>query len=107
MEYLIRILIFAVIIGKFVIQGNISAAEVAVLLILVSANIFKHKFKVTWIGLIIEGALAAFGCIYSKNFSLIYALIAYDTGSKDMQLLVIPATALGMYFSSLNNVLEA
>lgn len=106
MEYLIRVLIFTVIIGKFVLKGNISAVEVAVLLIIASLNIFKHKFKVTWIGLIIEGALAAFGCSYSTNFSLIYALIAYDAGSKNMQLLAIPAAVFGMYFSSLNNVME-
>lgn len=106
MEYLIRILIFTVIIGKFVIQRDISALEVAILLVIASANIFKHKFKVTWIGLIIEGLLIAFGCIYSKNFALIYALIAFDAGSKNMQLLAIPATVLGAYFSTSNNVME-
>lgn len=107
MEYLFRILIFMIIIAKFVSQGNISAAEVAVLLVLASANIFKHKFKVTWVGLIIEGAIAAFGCSYSKNFSLVYALIAYDAGSKNMFLLAIPAAVIGMYTSGLNHVMEA
>ncbi|MFL0245964.1 sensor histidine kinase [Candidatus Clostridium stratigraminis] len=106
MGYLIRMLIFMVIIGKYVIQGNISTVEVAVLLIIASLNIFKHKSKVTWIGLIIEGLLAVFGCSYSNNFSLIYAIIAYDAGSKNMKPLVIPAAVLGMYFSGLNNVME-
>ncbi|MDT8715933.1 sensor histidine kinase [Clostridium sp. 19966] len=107
MEYLIRILIFMIIIGEFVIQGNVLTVEVGVFLIIVSANIFKHKFKVTEIGLIIEGALAAFGCRYSSNFSLIYALIAYDAGRENMKLLAIPAAALGMYFSGSRNTLEA
>lgn len=106
MEYLIRILIFMIIIGKFVIQGNIISVEVAVLLILACANIFKHKFKVSWIGLIIEGAIVAFGCSYSKNFSLIYVLIVYDASSKNMQLLAIPAAVCGMYFSGSSNVTE-
>ena len=106
MEYLIRILIFVTIIGKFVIQGNISAGEVAILLILASLNIFKHKFKVTWIGLIIEGIVVAFGCSYNNNFSLIFALIAYDSGSKNMKALVVPVTGLGIYFSSSNSVME-
>jgi signal transduction histidine kinase len=107
MEYLFRVLIFIVIIGKFIIQGNISAAQVAVLLVVASLNIFKHKFKVTWIGLLLEGLLTAFGCSLSKNFSLVYTLIAYDAGSSDMQLLAIPAAILMMYFSSLNNVMES
>lgn len=107
MEYLFRILIFTTIIGKYIIQDSISTVEVAVLLIIASVNIFKHKFKVTWIGLIIEGALAAFGCSYSMNFFLLYALIAYDAGSKNMKSLAIPAALLGMYFSGLNNAMEA
>lgn len=106
MEHLIRILIFMIIIGKFVIQGNILPIEVAVLLIIVSVNIFKHKFRVTVIGLIIEGALVAFGCIYNRNFSLSYALIAYDAGSKNIKLLAIPAAALGMYFSGSGSIME-
>ena len=106
MEYLIRIIIFAAIIGKYGVQGNISTVEVAVLLIIASANIFKHKFKFTWLGLIIEGTLAAFGCSYSRNFALIYVLIAYDAGSKNMKPLAIPAALLGMYFSGLDNVME-
>lgn len=107
MEHLFRILIFIAIIGKFIIQGNISATEVAVLLIIASLNIFKHKYKVTWALLISEVLLTTFGCSLSKNFSLIFALTAYDAGSSNMQLFAVPAAILGIYFSGLNNVMES
>ncbi|GLC31653.1 sensor histidine kinase [Clostridium omnivorum] len=106
MEYLFRTLIFLVIIGKYVLLRSISSVEVALLLVIATANIFKHKYKVTWIGLIVEMALAAFGCSYSSYFSLIYVLIAYDAGSKNMKPLVVPSAILGMYFSAANNILE-
>lgn len=107
MEYLFRILIFTAIIGKFIIQGNITALEVTFLLVLATANIFKHKYKVTWIGLICEAALTTFGCSLSKNFSLVFVLTAYDAGSSSMQLLAVPAAVLGVYFSGLNNMMES
>ena len=107
MEYLFRILVFIAIIGKFIIKGNISPLEVAVLLVLASLNIFKNKYKITWIVLISEVLLAAFGCSLSKNFYLVYALTAYDAGSSNMQLFAVPAAILGIYFSGLNNVMES
>jgi signal transduction histidine kinase len=106
MEYFFRTLIFLVIIGKYVIQTSITPLEVAVLLLIATANIFKYKYKVTWIGLIIEGAFAAFGCSYSSYFYLIFVLIAYDAGSKNMKPLIVPTAVLGMYFSAANNFLE-
>lgn len=106
MEYLIRILFFTIVIGKFIIQGNTSATEVSLLLILASVNIFKHKYKVTWYVLIIEIVFISVGCKYSNNFSLLYALIAYDAGNKDMKPFALASAALAICFSGLNNNLE-
>lgn len=106
MDYLIRTLFFGVVIGKFIIQGSASAFEVAILLLLIAANIFKHKFMVNWFVLIIEAALISIGCTYNDNFSLLYALIAYDAGSKNMKVLTLPAAVLGIYHSGSYNVME-
>lgn len=106
MEYLVRVLFFTAVIGKFIIQGRAGAAEVSLLLLVAAVNIFKHKFKVTWLVLIIEAVFITVGCTYSSNFFLLYALIAYDAGSKDMKHLALPAAALAVYFSGLNYSME-
>lgn len=106
MEYLIRILFLTAVLGKLIIQGNTSAIEVTVLLLLAAVNIFKHKFRVTWIVLIVETAIITVGCIYNINFSVLYALIAYDARSKDMKLLALPAVVLAIYFSGINSSME-
>ena len=56
--------------------------------------------------LILEAAFITLGCKYSSNFSLLYALIAYDSGSKNMTPLVLPTAVLAAYFSGLYNSLE-
>ncbi|MBZ9685524.1 sensor histidine kinase [Clostridium estertheticum] len=106
MEYLIRILFFIVVIGKFIVQGNTSATEVSLLLLLAAVNIFKQKNRVTWHVLIIEATFITVGCNYSHNFSLLYALIAYDAGNKDMKPFTLVAATLAICFSGLNNIME-
>lgn len=106
MEYLIRVLFFTAVIGKFIIQGRAGAVEVSLLLLAAAVNIFKHKFKVNWSVLIIEAVIITIGCTYSSNFLLLYALIAYDAGSKDMEPLALPAAALAVYFSGLDYSIE-
>ncbi|GKU30484.1 sensor histidine kinase [Clostridium folliculivorans] len=106
MEYLIRILIFVAVIGKFIIQGSASALEVSLLLSIAAVNIFKHKYKVTWQILIIEAIVITFGCSYSSNFTFLYALIAYDAGSKDLRYFALPIALFAVCFSGLNNSIE-
>lgn len=106
MEYLLRLIFLTAIIGKFIIKGNVTAVQISMLLIIIAANILKHKFKVTWIGLLIETGIITAACINSSNFSILYGIIAYDAGNKDTKALGITATILGAYFSGFNNVVE-
>lgn len=106
MEYLIRILFLILVIGKFIIQGSVSGVEVSVLLLITAVNILKHKYRVTLVILIIEAALITAGCIFTSNFSLLYALVAYDAGSKNMIPIALGTAAAAIYFSSTNNKME-
>lgn len=104
MEYLIRIVIFITVISKFIIQGNASAIEVIFILFVAAVNIFKHKARVTWTVLIIEALLITVGCNISNNFSLLYALIAYDAGIKNMKFFPFIVAVPAIYYSGLKNI---
>ena len=106
MNCIIRIVLFIGVICQFNIQKEISFIELSFLLILLAINVFKEKYKNTRIILLIELIIVTAACTYSKNFILLYGILAYDIGVFKLYYGFIPITALSIYFSGISNGFE-
>ena len=106
MNYTIRIILFIGVICSFVMQKQISFTELCFVLILAGINVFKEKYKNTKAILLLELIIVTVACTYSKNFILLYGILAYDIGVLKLYYAYIPITVLLIYFSSTNNIFE-
>lgn len=106
MNYTIRIILFIGIICSFIMQRQISFVELCFVLILTGMNIFKEKYKNTKAILLLELIIVTVACTYSKNFILLYGILAYDIGVFKLYYACIPITILLIYFSNTNNIFQ-
>ena len=106
MNYIIRIVLFIGVICKFIIQKETSFIELSFLLILLAINVFKERYKNTKAILLIELIIVTTACAYSKNFILLYGVLAYDIGFFKLYYGYIPITALIIYFSGISSGFE-
>lgn len=106
MSYAIRLALFLGVVCKFIIQNQISVTELCIILILLGLNIFKVKYKNSKFILFIETIIITIACKYSRNFILLYGILMYDAGIFNLYYACIPITALFIYFSGINNIIE-
>jgi signal transduction histidine kinase len=104
MNYVIRIIIFIGVIFSFIMQTQISFAELFFVLVLAGINIFKERYKNAKTILLLELIIVTVACTYSKNFILLYGILAYDIGVLKLYYAYLPIAVLLIYFSSTNNV---
>lgn len=104
MNYIFKSVFLVYIIGQLVINNNVTFFEVALILIITAANIYKEKYYNSILITLVEFVLITLIGKLNPSFLFLYGLLAYDIFYQRIYLGLIPLSIGGFYYLNLEYI---
>lgn len=101
MKYLFKTLFLLYIIIQLAFSGSLSYMEIAFILIITAANIFKEKYYNSIVVTAFEFIIITLGCTYNTGFVILYGIVAEDIFYHRAYPGILALAAAGFYFLKL------
>lgn len=106
MNYILKLTFFLYIIAKLAVASNAGYMQVAILLVIIAASLFREKFGGYMLVFVLEGAAIYYGTTLDTTFSFLYGLLIYDLISNKYHLWAVPVLLLGAYTLGLRQLMD-